>query len=138
MSEGNPQRESTAYTVLAAIITVMYAGPLFGLLGTVISMIRAFSTLSQTGHADPNELAGHMSVALLTTMWGLIFSLVGFVMIFFLHHKLGYRSQWFYNAILILSGFICLFFPIGTVIGGIMFFKFYRKRSNYFQPQEPC
>ena len=51
---------------------IAQAAPMLGLLGTVIGMVRAFSTLSVVGSADPSLLAGDISVALLTTLWGLI------------------------------------------------------------------
>ncbi len=46
--------------------------PMLGLLGTVIGMVDAFGILAITGSADPSQLAGSISVALLTTLWGLI------------------------------------------------------------------
>lgn len=52
--------------------------PLFGLVGTVIGMVGAFNQLAETGEAEPEELAGNVSVALLTTMWGLVFSTIAF------------------------------------------------------------
>jgi biopolymer transport protein ExbB len=47
--------------------------PMMGLLGTVAGMVGAFSTIEETsGQADPGQLAGDISVALLTTLFGLI------------------------------------------------------------------
>ncbi|MCU0781620.1 MAG: MotA/TolQ/ExbB proton channel family protein [Akkermansiaceae bacterium] len=51
---------------------IAQAAPMLGLLGTVIGMVGAFSTLSEVGSADPSQLAGDISVALLTTLWGLM------------------------------------------------------------------
>ncbi len=48
------------------------ASPMLGLLGTVLGMVSAFGTLKTSGGADPSQLAGDISVALLTTLWGLI------------------------------------------------------------------
>lgn len=48
---------------------------MLGLLGTVIGMVSAFGTLKTSGGADPAQLAGDISVALLTTLWGLINSI---------------------------------------------------------------
>jgi biopolymer transport protein ExbB/TolQ len=42
----------------------------------VTGFINAFSNLREAGAADPAELAGDISVALLTGLWGAIFSLV--------------------------------------------------------------
>ena len=54
------------------ISVIAQASPMLGLLGTVIGMVSAFGTLKVAGSADPAQLAGDISVALLTTLWGLI------------------------------------------------------------------
>jgi biopolymer transport protein ExbB len=54
---------------------------MFGLVGTVVGMVGAFGELSKTGKADPEALAGDISIALLTTMWGLVFSAVAFLVL---------------------------------------------------------
>jgi biopolymer transport protein ExbB len=54
------------------ISVIAQASPMLGLTGTVIGMVSAFGTLSETGSADPSLLAKDISVALLTTLWGLI------------------------------------------------------------------
>ncbi len=58
--------------------------PSIGLFGTVQGMIGAFAVLSNTGQANPTELAGSISVALLTTFWGLIVSIIAIPSFFFL------------------------------------------------------
>jgi biopolymer transport protein ExbB len=55
--------------------------PLIGLGGTVVGMVGAFGELSQTGEADPEALAGDISTALVTTVWGLLFSALSFVVL---------------------------------------------------------
>lgn len=80
---------------ISAIVVVV---PLFvGLGGTVFGMLAAFGELGQTGKADPEALAGDISVALLTTMWGLLISfaaLVGFVvsLVVFLRKRKALRE----------------------------------------------
>jgi biopolymer transport protein ExbB len=47
--------------------------PMLGLLGTVVGMVGAFETISLTeGVARPDELAGSIAVALITTVLGLL------------------------------------------------------------------
>lgn len=47
--------------------------PMLGLLGTVVGMVGAFETISLTeGVARPDQLAGSISVALITTVLGLL------------------------------------------------------------------
>lgn len=50
--------------------------PMLGLFGTVQGMVAAFATLGNAGSADPSKLAGDISVALLTTFWGLINAII--------------------------------------------------------------
>ena len=62
-----PQLESN----LVWLSTIAVVSPLFGLLGTVTGMINAFTTIALEGTGDPQELAGGISQALLTTAAGL-------------------------------------------------------------------
>ncbi len=68
---------------------VAQAAPMLGLLGTVIGMVQAFGKLAETGSADPAQLAGSISVALLTTMWGLITAIPAVIMYFVFKNKLN-------------------------------------------------
>lgn len=55
------------------IIKVFAAvAPLLGLLGTVIGMIITFTTITIYGAGDPKLMAGGISVALMTTVFGLV------------------------------------------------------------------
>jgi biopolymer transport protein ExbB len=60
--------------------TIAAISPLLGLLGTVFGMIEIFSTLMLHGSGDPSQLAGGISVALITTAAGLT---VGIPSLFF-------------------------------------------------------
>ena len=51
--------------------TIASITPLLGLLGTVIGMIKVFSAIMVSGVGNPNELAGGISEALITTAAGL-------------------------------------------------------------------
>jgi biopolymer transport protein ExbB len=56
---------------LPVLATISVISPLFGLLGTVVGMIKAFTTIALEGTGDPQQLAGGISQALLTTATGL-------------------------------------------------------------------
>ncbi len=60
-------------TVLATIANI---APLLGFLGTVVGMILAFEVIAQQGLNDPGAVAKGISVALLTTAYGLIVAFV--------------------------------------------------------------
>ena len=49
--------------------------PLLGLLGTVLGMVGAFETLSRTATPNHEELAANISLALVTTLMGLILAI---------------------------------------------------------------
>lgn len=56
-------------TWLAMVIAV---APMLGFLGTVLGMIEAFETIKEMNDIVPSEVAGGISIALLTTAFGLI------------------------------------------------------------------
>ncbi len=60
-------------TVLATITNI---APLLGFLGTVVGMILSFETIAQQGLSNPGAVAKGISVALLTTAYGLIVAFV--------------------------------------------------------------
>lgn len=83
----NEHRKS--FTWINYISVCAQASPMLGLLGTVMGMVSAFGTLKTAGAADPSQLAGDISVALLTTLWGLINAIPCIVVFYFLKTKLA-------------------------------------------------
>ena len=73
--------------------------PSIGLFGTVQGMVGAFAILAESGQADPAQLAGSISVALLTTFWGLIISIIALPAFFFLKKLAQAREAECVNAI---------------------------------------
>ena len=59
--------------VLAAVSNI---APLLGFYGTVVGMIMTFEALADAGLSNSHLVAGGVSVALLTTAWGLIVAFV--------------------------------------------------------------
>lgn len=57
---------------LTTLGTIAVISPLLGLLGTVVGIIQVFAVVTMSGVGDPNELAGGISTALVTTAAGLI------------------------------------------------------------------
>ncbi|MDR2639353.1 MAG: MotA/TolQ/ExbB proton channel family protein [Helicobacteraceae bacterium] len=72
-----------------AIKLLAAVAPLLGLLGTVVGMIGAFQTITLFGTSDPKLMASSISLALVTTMQGLIVA----VPLLFIHGFLRFRSQ---------------------------------------------
>ena len=66
-------RESPRIERFNDIVKVLAAvAPLLGLLGTVIGMIITFTAITNFGAGDPKLMAGGISVALMTTVLGLV------------------------------------------------------------------
>jgi biopolymer transport protein ExbB len=62
---------------LMSIRTLIVALPMLGLLGTVAGMIQTFDVLTVFGTGNARGMAGGISVALITTMGGLLAALSG-------------------------------------------------------------
>jgi biopolymer transport protein ExbB len=57
---------------LTVLSTITAIAPLLGFLGTVVGMILSFEVIAEAGLNDPGRVAKGISVALLTTAYGLI------------------------------------------------------------------
>lgn len=63
--------------------------PMLGLLGTVVGMMQAFAKLGATGGAQADALAGDISLAMVTTMGGLVIAIPCVVAYFFFKNRLN-------------------------------------------------
>jgi biopolymer transport protein ExbB len=73
---------------LPTIRTVATISPLLGLLGTVIGILLTFETISTSGMGDTKLFANGISLALITTIIGLIVSIPHYVAYNYLIHRL--------------------------------------------------
>ncbi len=64
---------------LSTIKTIASIAPLLGLLGTVIGVLSAFEEISKLGLGDPSIFAGGISLALITTVGGLIVAIPHYI-----------------------------------------------------------
>lgn len=64
---------------LPALSTIVTIAPMMGLLGTVLGMIGVFSTINAAGVGNPQQMAGGISEALITTVAGLLIAIVTLV-----------------------------------------------------------
>ncbi|GAD88945.1 TtpC protein [Vibrio halioticoli NBRC 102217] len=85
----NLEKGISTVKLLAAI------APMLGLLGTVTGMIDTFQTITQFGNADPRIMAGGISMALITTVLGLIAAMP----LLLVHNMLSSLSEGIRNII---------------------------------------
>jgi biopolymer transport protein ExbB len=76
-------------SLLPVIAITAATSPLLGLLGTVSGMIQTFNLITVFGSGDPKPLAGGISEALITTLFGLVVAIPALI----LHAFLSRRSQ---------------------------------------------
>ena len=72
LNEAILKERPTIESWLNAIKIIAAVGPLLGLLGTVTGMILTFQGIALYGAGDVGGMAGGISQALITTVWGLI------------------------------------------------------------------
>ncbi len=64
---------------LSTVRIIASIAPLLGLLGTVIGVLGAFEAISQKGLGDPSIFAGGISLALITTVGGLVVAIPHYI-----------------------------------------------------------
>jgi len=64
---------------LSTLATISGAAPMIGFLGTVTGMIQAFYMMASTNNVTPQNLAGGIYQALITTAMGLVVGIVAFM-----------------------------------------------------------
>lgn len=81
--------QNKASSLLSVIAITAATSPLLGLLGTVSGMIVTFNLITLFGSGDPKPLAGGISEALITTLFGLVVAIPALI----LHAFLSRRAQ---------------------------------------------
>jgi len=87
-AEGEENKVAQWINYLNVIATV---APMVGLLGTVSGMIGAFSKIGSGGMGKPEELAGSIGEALITTATGLVIGIPAMIAYFFYRNRLTSR-----------------------------------------------
>jgi len=72
IAEFSAKENSRYMTWIGYFSVIGQSAPMIGLFGTVAGMILAFDTMGLSGGADPSQLAGNISIALMTTAGGLV------------------------------------------------------------------
>jgi len=76
-----------------ALSTVAAIGPLLGLFGTVIGLIRAFNNIYITGEGGPKVVGAGIAVALLTTAVGLVIAVPSVIVYNIISNKINDMTE---------------------------------------------
>lgn len=73
LEEAGQEQIARLHRSVDPVAVIAAVAPMLGLLGTVVGMVGAFDTIAGSqGFARPDQLAGYISLALITTVMGLI------------------------------------------------------------------
>lgn len=73
--------------------SIAAVAPMVGLLGTVSGMVKAFQNIAASGLGKPEEMAGNISEALITTASGLVVAIPALLAYFYFKNKFGKISS---------------------------------------------
>jgi biopolymer transport protein ExbB/TolQ len=120
---------------LAVLGIVLFTGPIWGVLGTVIGMIRAFNTLAEDKVASAESLSQDIGITLVTTAVGITVGLLGAILILMALFATKNRENWFFWWSVVLSVFWGVaIFPYGLIAGLPIFILFIMKRDEFPKP----
>ena len=116
---------------LVKLALFFYSAPIFGLIVTIISLMRAFSVLSE-GNADPVDLANNIRTSLFGLMVGGGVGIVGAILILIAFYNYKIRDRFFFIYTVFLSIPWCIFlFPYGLIIGVPIALIFISNRNQF-------
>ena len=108
---------------------IFQAGYIFGIVVSIIGMLRAFPQLADaTTIASQVALAADISLSLYATAIGITLGIVGAVLLCAALFGVKYRASWFKTAMWIMSVVWILTSPIGIILG--IFVMFYLSKHN--------
>ena len=89
LEEAGSEQVARIYRWTDALALIASVAPMLGLLGTVIGINGAFSTISRSqGFARPDQLAGDIALALVTTIMGLVLAIPATAAVTFFRNRI--------------------------------------------------
>ena len=94
IEEAGDDETSRLYRSTDALEVIASIAPLLGLLGTVLGMVGAFESISRSAGSNHEELAANISLALVTTLMGLILAIPSIALLRFFRNRIdGISSE---------------------------------------------
>lgn len=115
----------------AGVGVVLFTGPVWGLIGTVVGMMRAFNAPAGDSAVSEEAVSQGVSFALAATEKGIIIGFVGAILILVAFFVSKNREHWFYSWSVSLSAFWCYACPI---VGLPILILFLLRRAEFMKP----
>jgi hypothetical protein len=112
-----------AVALLRLLASVLVLSCLIGLLVTVFGMAASFLTLGSDGTVEKAALAKTISLIMWVTWVSFLFFPIGAVLHWIIAKKTGAFPSWCRQSLFWGSLFMCIAFPMGTIMGGIALWK---------------
>ena len=94
MAEATYQRTTRMMRKIEYLNVIGNVSPMIGLLGTVYGMIRLFASIRLAGGIpEPAVIANDISIALVTTFWGLLVAIPALAMFAFLRNRIDELTE---------------------------------------------
>lgn len=93
LEEAGEEQTSRLYRSTDALGVIGAIAPLMGLLGTVLGMVGAFESISRSAGSNHEELASNISLALVTTLLGLILAIPCIALYTFFRNRIDALSS---------------------------------------------
>ena len=110
---------------------VLQLGAVVALIGTVIGIVQAFSSLAGSDTTPSSALAEEIGKVLGPVAVGSVFGLIGIILILVALFRLRYRAPWFRTMLWVLSILWLMSFPIGTIVGVIVIVYLVKHKEEF-------
>ena len=118
---------------LARIGVLLQLGLLIGFGVTLVGMMMTFTDISAGKPVDQNAIAAQISVAFSVMGIGMIFALIGAVLILLALCAAKYRAPRFYRDLWAISVLWIIAVPLGTVLGILMMIYLATHRREFME-----
>ncbi len=89
LEAGSSKELAQPFVVINYLSIIASISPMLGLLGTVSGMVKAFNSIATVGMGQPDQLAGNISEALITTATGMLVGIPTMFFFFFFKNQYG-------------------------------------------------
>jgi hypothetical protein len=118
---------------LARIGVLLQLGLLIGFGVTLVSMMMTLNDMAPGKPLDQNVVTARLNFAAGATGIGVVFALIGAVLILLAIFGAKYRARWFYRDLWAISLLWLIPVPVGTVLGILMMIYLATHRREFME-----